>query len=63
MGEPLLNYDEMIKSLYLLNEHKGMNIGQRHITILPQGRSTASANSSGKLQVTLAVSLHAATMN
>ncbi|HPF21773.1 MAG TPA: 23S rRNA (adenine(2503)-C(2))-methyltransferase RlmN, partial [Syntrophomonas sp.] len=60
MGEPLLNYDEMIKSLYLLNEHKGMNIGQRHITISTAGevngiRKLIREN----LQVTLAVSLHA----
>ena len=33
MGEPLANYDVVIKSLRILNHPKGKNIGIRHITI------------------------------
>jgi 23S rRNA (adenine2503-C2)-methyltransferase len=33
MGEPLLNYDAVIKSVGILNHSKGKNIGIRHITI------------------------------
>ncbi len=60
MGEPMLNYEELIKSIYLLNDHKGINIGQRHITISTCGdirgiEKLAREN----LQVTLAISLHA----
>jgi len=60
MGEPMLNYDQVIKSIYTLNDPKGINIGQRHITISTSGdvrgiNQLAQEN----LQVTLAVSLHA----
>lgn len=60
MGEPMLNYDEMIKSIHLINNQKGINIGQRHITISTSGdvkgiKKLALEN----LQVTLAISLHA----
>ena len=33
MGEPLNNYDEVIKSVRILNDPNGRNIGIRHITI------------------------------
>jgi 23S rRNA (adenine2503-C2)-methyltransferase len=60
MGEPLLNYDEMIKSVYMLNEHNGINIGQRHITISTAGEVTGIKRLLQEdLQVTLAISLHA----
>lgn len=60
MGEPLLNYDEMIKSVYMLNEHNGINIGQRHITISTAGEVTGIKKLLQEdLQVTLAISLHA----
>ncbi len=60
MGEPMLNYDEVIASINILNDHKGINIGQRHITVSTSGdgngiRRLAKEN----LQVTLAISLHA----
>jgi len=60
MGEPMLNYDEMIKSIHLLNEHRGINIGQRHITISTAGDLRGIERLAGEdLQVTLAISLHA----
>lgn len=33
MGEPLLNYDAVIKSIGILNHPKGKNIGIRHIAV------------------------------
>jgi len=33
MGEPLNNYDEVIKSVRILNDPRGRNLGIRHITI------------------------------
>ncbi len=58
MGEPLLNYENVVKSVHLLNDEVG--IGMRHITIstvgiTPRIERLATEN----LQVTLAVSLHA----
>jgi len=61
MGEPLLNLAEVKKSLELLNDERGLNIGQRKITIstcgLPeQIRQMADWG----MQIHLAISLHAA---
>lgn len=58
-GEPLLNYDEVIKAINLIKD--SVSIGARHITvstsgIVPQIKKLADE----KLQITLAVSLHAA---
>ena len=61
MGEPLLNYDQVLKSVRLLNDSKGMNIGQRHITISTAGEVHGiNKLAEENLQITLAVSLHAA---
>ncbi len=60
MGEPMLNYKETIKSIDLLNDPKGINIGQRHITISTSGDAQGIRKlAEGDLQVILAVSLHA----
>lgn len=60
MGEPLLNYDEVIKSIHILNDSGGVNIGQRHITISTSGEVTGIQRLAAEdLQTTLAVSLHA----
>jgi len=60
MGEPLLNYDEVLKSINILNDHKGINIGQRHITLSTAGEARGIERLAlEKLQVTLAISLHA----
>jgi 23S rRNA (adenine2503-C2)-methyltransferase len=62
MGEPMLNYDQVIKSIYSLNDPKGINIGQRHITISTAGDvSGINLLTRENLQVTLAISLHACT--
>lgn len=60
MGEPMLNYNEMIKSIYILNNPKGINIGQRHITISTSGEANGIEKMAAEnLQITLAISLHA----
>jgi 23S rRNA (adenine2503-C2)-methyltransferase len=59
-GEPLDNFDEVIKFLRLVNHDSGLNISHRSITIstcgiVPKIYELADM----KLQITLAVSLHA----
>lgn len=57
-GEPLLNVEEVITSLYTMIESVG--IGQRHITVSTSGIiSGIKRLSKEQLQVTLALSLHA----
>lgn len=64
MGEPLLNYDEVLQSIHILNDHKGINIGQRHITVSTAGEARGIERlAREKLQVTLAISLHACDNN
>ena len=62
MGEPLDNYDNVLKSIRILNHPKGKNIGQRHITVstcglIPEIKKLAAEN----LQIRLAISLNAPT--
>ena len=57
-GEPLLNYDEVLKAIHLIKD--SVSIGGRKITvstsgIVPQIKRLAEE----KLQITLAISLHA----
>lgn len=60
MGEPLLNYDNVLAAIRVLNDPDGFNIGARRISIstvgiVPGIRRLAEES----LQVNLAVSLHA----
>jgi 23S rRNA (adenine2503-C2)-methyltransferase len=60
MGEPLLNYAEVLKSIYLLHDPKGLNISLRRITLSTAGvvpRIYQLAQE--ELPINLAVSLHA----
>ncbi|HVV76166.1 MAG TPA: 23S rRNA (adenine(2503)-C(2))-methyltransferase RlmN [Mycobacteriales bacterium] len=62
MGEPLANYPALIAALRRLIDPvpAGLGIGQRHITVSTVGLVPAIDRLAGeKLQVTLAVSLHA----
>lgn len=62
IGEPLDNYDNVIKAIKILNNQKGLNIGTRHISISTSGlvpRIYDLANEN--IQCTLSVSLHATT--
>jgi 23S rRNA (adenine2503-C2)-methyltransferase len=61
MGEPLLNYNEVIRAIRILNDPRGIQLGQRHITISTCGEAAAIKRlAEENLQVTLAISLHAA---
>lgn len=60
MGEPLLNYHAVVKSVAILNHPKGKNIGIRHITISTCGIAPAIRKlASEDLHPKLAVSLNA----
>lgn len=59
-GEPLDNYDSLLRFIRMLSDDKGLNISQRNITvstcgIVPKMYELAEE----KLQITLALSLHA----
>ena len=61
MGEPLANYDNLLRAIQIINAPWGIGIGARHITIstsglVPQIRKLADQ----ALQIRLAVSLHSA---
>ena len=60
IGEPLDNYNNVIKAIRILNNQKGLNIGARHISVstsglVPRIYDLAKEN----IQCTLSVSLHA----
>ena len=61
-GEPLDNYDNLLRFIALLTDENGLHISQRNVTvstcgIVPKIRQLAEEH----LQITLALSLHAAT--
>jgi 23S rRNA (adenine2503-C2)-methyltransferase len=62
MGEPLLNYDAVLRAVKVLNHPDGLKVGARRITIstagIPEGIRRLAAE---PLQVRLAVSLNATT--
>ena len=59
-GEPLDNYDNVIRFIRLLNSRDGADIGQRHITLSTCGLAEKIDKLRGEnLQITLAISLHA----
>ena len=61
MGEPLDNYDEVMRSLAILNHPKGRNFGIRHITISTCGLAEEIERLADEdLRPRLAISLHAA---
>lgn len=62
IGEPLDNYDNIVKAIRNINNPKGLNIGARHISIstsglVPKIYKLAEEN----IQCTLSISLHATT--
>lgn len=61
-GEPMDNYDNLVRFIHLLTNEEGLHISQRNITvstcgIVPEIRKLAEEG----LQITLALSLHATT--
>ncbi len=60
IGEPLDNYDNVMRAIHIINDPKGLNIGARHISIstcgiVPQIRKLADEF---ELQCNLCISLH-----
>ena len=60
-GEPMDNFDNVLKFIEIINSEQGLNISQRNITVsscglVPKIKELADK----KLQITLALSLHAA---
>ncbi len=61
MGEPFNNYDEVMKSVRTLNDHEGINLGARHISISTCGLVPGILRlADEQIQVNLAISLHSA---
>jgi 23S rRNA (adenine2503-C2)-methyltransferase len=60
MGEPFLNYDNVMEAIKILNSKDSFNIGARHISVstvgIVEGIQKLSEN---PLQINLAISLHA----
>jgi len=59
MGEPMLNYEEVMKSIDILSDDRSLNIGARHITISTAGyadKIRLMADEDRKVK--LALSLH-----
>ena len=62
IGEPLDNYDTVLRFLALVNSPEGMNIGMRHISLSTCGVvDKIDRLAEENLQLTLSVSLHAPT--
>jgi len=62
MGEPLANYDNSLAAIRRLNHPDGFRLGQRHITLSTVGLVPMIGRLAQEdLQITLAISLHAAT--
>ena len=60
IGEPLDNFDNVMRFLELVNHPKGMNIGMRHISLSTCGIIERFDDLAARdLQLTLSVSLHA----
>jgi len=60
MGEPFLNYDNVLSAIKILNDKDGFNLGSRHISISTCGIiEKINKLSEEKLQINLAISLHA----
>jgi 23S rRNA (adenine2503-C2)-methyltransferase len=62
MGEPLANFDNVIRAIRIINAPWGMEIGARHITVSTSGLAPQIRKLADEpLQSRLAISLHGAT--
>ena len=60
IGEPLDNYDTVLRFLHLVNSPEGLNIGMRHISLSTCGLADRIERlAQEELQLTLSISLHA----
>ncbi|MFH1780741.1 MAG: 23S rRNA (adenine(2503)-C(2))-methyltransferase RlmN [Candidatus Nealsonbacteria bacterium] len=61
MGEPFLNYDNVLAAVKTINDQAGLNLGARHISISTCGVVEGIRKFTDEdLQVNMAISLHAA---
>lgn len=61
-GEPLDNYDNLLRFIRMLSDENGLNISQRNITVSTCGiAENIKRLADEKLQITLALSLHGST--
>ncbi len=60
MGEPFLNYDNVLGAIRILNDKEGFNLGTRHFSISTCGIIEGIQRlADEKLEINLAISLHA----
>ena len=61
-GEPLDNYDNLLRFIHMVTDENGLNISQRNVTVSTCGIvENMRRLADEKLQITLALSLHGAT--
>jgi 23S rRNA (adenine2503-C2)-methyltransferase len=61
MGEPFLNYDNVLAAIKIMNDQEGMNIGARRFSISTVGIVPGIGKLAAEgIEVNLAISLHAA---
>ena len=64
IGEPMDNYENVIRAIEILNNPKGLNIGARHISVSTSGLVPRIYDFADKnIQCTLSISLHSANNN
>ena len=62
MGEPLANFDNLMRAIRIINAPWGLGIGARHITVSTSGLAPQIKKLADEpLQIRLAISLHGAT--
>ena len=62
MGEPLANYDQLLRAVGIINAPWGVGLGARHITVSTSGLAPQIRQLADQpLQIRLAISLHGAT--
>ncbi len=62
MGEPLANYDNLMRAIGILNAPWGVGLGARHMTVSTSGLAPRIRDFADQpLQIRLAISLHGAT--
>jgi 23S rRNA (adenine2503-C2)-methyltransferase len=62
MGEPLLNYDNVMKSIRIITSPEGLNVAQKRITVSTSGIAKGIKRLTDEgMKFNLALSLHAAT--
>ena len=62
MGEPLANYEQLLRAINIINAPWGIGLGARHITVSTSGLAPQIRQLADQpLQIRLAISLHGAT--